>query len=458
MQESVSSVQATPALPPGPAGLPLLGNVIQVLRKEPLQYYIDLWHHYGDLVLLKLGKRNAYLVAHPAYVHQILVKNQKNYIKGMGYDGFRLLVGQGLVTSEGDLWQQQRRLMQPAFTPNAVSTYTELMTGVIQRLLDRWRATSDQGNIVNIDDEMMRLTMSIIGKAMFSVDLSEELTEVGDAFHIAFDFVPTRTMNPLSLPLAVPLPEHRRFTQAMHVINDFITERIEEGRRTPDSQNLLAILLRAQDEETGQGMSEQQLRDEVITLFFAGFETTARSLTWAWYLITRHPEAQQKLEAEVDAVLGKRLPITDDLFNLPYTRMVVDETLRLYPPTAVLARQNLADDTLGDYQIPAGSMLIPSPYLVHRHPAFWPDPERFDPERFAPEQAAERPKLAYIPFASGPRVCIGNNFALLEMVLAVAMITARYRLQPLDLHPIDFELRGTIRPTRPLLAQIELRR
>ncbi len=457
MQQPVSSVPSTVASPPGPRGVPILGNVIQVLKSEPLQYYRGLWQKYGDLVFLKLGNINGYLVAHPAYVHHILVKNQKNYIKGRGYDGFRLLVGQGLVTSEGELWQQQRKLMQPSFTPNAIGGYTDLMVEIIGRLIARWETAAKQGDTLNIDNEMMRLTMSIIGKAMFSVDLSEELTEVGEAFHIAFDFIPGHTMNPLSLPLSVPLPQHRRFHHAMEVINGFITERIEEGRRNQENKNLLSVLLRATDEETGKGMSEQQLRDEAITLFFAGFETTARSLTWAWYLITRHADVQQKLEAEADAVLGQRAAVMGDLYTLKYVHMVVDETLRLYPPTAMLARQNLADDTLGGYPVPAGSMILPSPFLVHRHPDFWPDPERFDPERFTPENSADRPKFAYIPFASGPRVCIGNNFALLEMVLALGMISARLRLQPEDRRPIDFTLRGTLQPTRPLLAKIERR-
>ncbi|MBX3012718.1 MAG: cytochrome P450 [Caldilineaceae bacterium] len=457
MQQSASVPPPVVPVPPSPTGVPILGNLLQVLRKEPLHYYIDLWQTYGDLVRLKMGNLNGYLVAHPAYVHHILVKNQKNYIKGRGYDGFRLLVGQGLVTSEGELWQQQRRLMQPSFTPNAINGYTALMVDVIDRLLARWQTLAAAGTTVNIDDEMMRLTMSIIGKAMFSIDLSEELTEVGEAFHTAFAFIPDRTMTPFALPLAVPLPSHRRFQHAMQVINDFITERIAEGRQSQGAHNLLAVLLRAQDEETGRGMSEQQLRDEVITLFFAGFETTARSLTWGWYLITRHPLVQQKLEAEVDTKLALRAPGIGELYQLPYTRMVVDETLRLYPPTAMLARQNREDDQLGDYPIPAGSMILPSPFLVHRHPDFWPDAERFDPERFSPEQAESRPKYAYIPFANGPRICIGNNFALLEMVLAIAMITARYRLQPLDPSPIGFTLRGTIQPDRPLLVQLEAR-
>lgn len=456
MQQTMSTRSSGPMVPPGPAGAPLVGNLFDFLRAEPLTYYRTLWQSYGDLVTIRLGKLKTYLVVDPVQAHYILVKNQKNFGKGKLYDTFRMLVGQGLVTSEGDLWQQQRRLMQPSFTPTAISDYTTLMTEVIQRLVVRWQAAAAQGTVLNMDQEMMQLTMSVIGKAMFGIDLSEEMLEVEQALHTAFTFITGRAITPFKAPVQWPLPTHRRFHRAMETINHFLAERIQTGRQS-EQKNLLTILLHAQDEESRQGMSEQQLRDEVLTLFFAGFETTARSLTWAWYQISRQPAVQQKLEAEVDAVLGQRTPTVEDLFRLPYTRMVVDETLRLYPPTAILPRQNREADQLGDYPLAAGSIVFLAPYLIHRHPTFWPDPETFDPERFTPEQSETRPKHAYIPFANGPRICIGNSFALLEMVLAVAMITANFRIKPVDDQPIGYTLRGTMCPTRPLLARLEER-
>jgi cytochrome P450 len=219
----------------------------------------------------------------------------------------------------------------------------------------------------------------------------------------------------------------------------------------------LAMLLRARDEETGQSLSETDLRDEVVTLFFAGFETTARSLTWGWYLLAKHPDVQNRLAAEADRVLQGRAPTIDDLFQLNYTRQVVDEVLRLYPPTALLARQNVEADEIGGYVIPPGSMVILVPYLVHREPQLWPDPERFDPDRFARAAAEARPKQAYIPFAAGPRVCLGNNFALLEMVYAMSMAAGRYRLEMAVDEEIPFELVGTMRPTKPLLVKVRRR-
>ena len=444
------------ARPPGPKGLPMVGNALQMSSSsDVLGRYLDLWRTYGDIVYLKLGPLNGYVLYNPDYVHHVLVKNQKNYIKGIGYDSFRLLVGQGLVTSDGELWRQQRRLMQPPFTPTAVTQFADMMATVTQQMLDRWQPYATSGETMVMDAEMLRLTMSVIGQAMFSIDLGEELVEVGAAFQEAFGFIPTRANS--VVPLALPLPAHRRFQRNLEVINAFVAERIADGRRNPDQNNLLSILLRARDEDTGQQMDEAQLRDEIVTLFFAGFETTARSLTWAWSLIARHPDVMARLQVEADQVLGGRLPTIPDLYELHYTRQVVDETLRLYPPTALLARQNSAGDEIGGYFIPAGSMIILVPYMVHRYPGIWTDPETFDPERFTPAAVDARPKSAYIPFASGPRVCLGNNFAMLEMVYALAMAAARYTVTAADNAPIPHEFGGTIRPARPLVVKVASR-
>lgn len=448
-----TDLSASPA--PGPRPLPVIGNVLRFGNdKNMLFHFIDLWHEYGDVAHVKLGSLHVYVVAEPENVHHVLVKNPSNYIKGNGYTGFRLLVGQGLVTSDGDLWWRQRRLMQPSFTPKSIVQYFDMMVETTERMLDRWSNPSPalpamQGGSLIMDDEMTRLTMSIISKAIFGVDLGEESAEVSEAFHDAFAFVTARTMSAFALPLSVPLPAHQRFLRSLRLIDNFVGRQIEKGRRQ-ESNTLLSVLLRARDEETGAAMTEKQLRDEVVTLFLAGFETTARSLTWGWYLLARHPHVMDQLIAEVDQVLGQRRPTVEDLHHLTYTRLVVDEALRLYPPTALLGRQIVEDDVIGGYRVTAGGIIMLAPYLTHRLPNVWPDPERFDPERFRPEMVAQRPKSAYIPFISGPRVCLGNNFALMEMTLAFVMAAQRYRVLSTSDAEIGVAFRGSTCPLQPL--------
>ena len=444
--------------PTGPRGLPLLGNALQMGGSDSLVYMRKIFDRYGDLVFLRAGPLPCFALRHPDHIHQVLVKNQSLYIKGMGYDGLRLLMGRGLVTSEGDLWRQQRKLMQPSFTPKAITGFFAMMVEVTEALLDRWEPLAARDEAVVMDDEMVRLTMSVIGRAMFSVDLGAERDELGDAFREAFAFIPQRSMSPLHLPLAFPLPSHRRFRRAMGLINAFIGRKIEEARRRGDEADLISMLLRARDPETQQPMSEAQLRDEAITLFFAGFETTARSLAWAFYLLARHPAVARRLAAEVDRCLGGRPPQLDDLMRLSFTRQIVDETMRLYPPTALLARQADQPDNLAGYPIPKGALMLLVPYLAHRHPDLWPDPEQFDPDRFRPELVAVRPKQAYIPFASGPRVCIGNNFALLEMTLALAMAAGRFRFSRPGGGRIGVRFVGTTRPDSPIVIKLHKRR
>lgn len=447
----MNAIQSNLRLPPGPRGLPLIGNALQMGGRDVLRSQQALHQTYGDIVYMKLGPLHGYVLFNPDDVHHVLVKNQKNYIKGLGYDGLRLMLGQGLVTSDGETWLQDRRLMGPFFTPTAITRYTDMMVEVIRAMLDRWQTAAVQEQPLQIDEEMMRLTMSVIGRAMFSIDLGEEMEEVGRALREAFAFIPSRASAGGLLPITFPLPSHRRFQRNMQVIDAFIQARIAEGRKQ-GGDNLLSVLLKAQDSETGYRLSERQLRDEVATLFFAGFETTARSLTWGWYLLGQNPQAASRLSDEARRELGADQAV--DVSKMRYSRRVVDETLRLYPPTAMLARQNIAEDVIGGYTIPAGSMIVLVPYVVHRYPGIWEDPEAFDPERFG-EQAAARPKPAYIPFASGPRVCIGNSFALLEMVLTFSMAAARFHLTPTDSKEIGAQFAGTIRPDRALWMKVE---
>jgi cytochrome P450 len=431
-----------------------------MLGDDVLGRYDQMWHKYGDIAYAQLGPLHTYFLFDPDDVHHVLVRNQKNYKKGIAYEGFRMLVGNGLVTSEGSFWRQQRRLMQPAFTPSAVNQYIQMMTEVTEQMLNRWEGFAITGEPVHMDAEMMRLTTSIIGRALFNIDLSENLAEVGYAFQEAFAFVPGRTMNPFNLPMAVPLPSHRRWFKNLALIDEFVAERTAEKRQNgidPQDDSLLAQLLKAQDEETGHQMTDEQLRDEIVTLFFAGFETTARSLTWLWYRLARHQEIARKLEEEVDRVLNGRIPTADDLYQLTYSRMIVDEVLRLYPPVPIMPRQPIEDDEIGGYHIPADSLLLLVSYVVHRYPSIWDDPGCFKPERFSADLSKERPKSAYIPFANGQRICIGNNFALLEMVIACAMMASRFHLEPVTDEEVPAHFSGTTKPGRPVHLYIRQR-
>ena len=424
---------------------------------DPLADMLNIWKQYGDIAFREIGPIRNYMLFDPEYVYHVLVTNHRNYIKGPGYDGFRLLAGQGLVTSDGEMWKRQRRLMSPHFTPTAVLDYSEMMAETIDDVLYRWEKAAQDGRPLNMDVEMMRLTMRVIGRALFSLDLGQELAEIGNVIQEAFAFIPEHSLNPL-VPFWLPLPSHRRFARNLKIVNQFVYDQIAEGRLHPERENFLSVLLQAHDPESGQGMSDRQLRDEFVTLFFAGFETTARTLTWSWYLLHKHPEILQKVRAEADSVFKEKRPTSSaDLERLTYTRMVVDETLRLYPPTAILPRQNIEADEVGGYTIPPMSFISVSPYIVHRYPDYWPDPERFDPERFNPENAAARPKWAYIPFAAGPRVCIGNSFSLMEMVYTVAMTAQRFDLKQTPQEEITARFVGTTRPTKPLYMQVSPR-
>ncbi|HTX89734.1 MAG TPA: cytochrome P450 [Anaerolineales bacterium] len=457
MATSQLMVSKPGSLPPGPK-VSLRKMLFSSRGQDRLAGLLNIWKQYGDIVHSRIGPLNNYMLFGPEYVYHVLVTNQKNYVKGPGYNSLRLMLGQGLLTSDGDLWKRQRRLMSPHFTPTAVLDFSDVMAGSVEHHLERWEQAAKQGEPLHTDFKMLQLTMSIIGQALFSLDLGDAPTEVGLALEEAFAFIPTRSFNPL-VPMWLPLPSHRRFGHNLKVIDGFIYDQIAEGRRHPERENFLSVMLKVQDAETGQGMSDRQLRDEVITLFFAGFETTARTLTWAWYLLSKHPEVVEKIRSESDQVLKDGRPASSaDLERLTYARMVVDETLRLYPPTAVLARQNIEADEIGGYTIPARSLITLSPYAVHRSPQSWPDPERFDPERFSAKNSAGRPKSAYIPFAAGPRVCLGNSFALMEMVYAVSMAAQRFDVRPLVDEEIRGVLGGTIRPEKPVDLLVSPRR
>jgi cytochrome P450 len=443
---------------PGPRGMPVLGNLNDFRNKDLIQVYVDTWRRYGDVSHLRAGPIDMVVAAHPDDVKHVLVDNQKNYIKGRGFEKVRLILGNGLFTGEGEVWRRHRRTMQPPFTPRNVTQFAPAMTAAITRLLERWAPHADSGQPFNVHAEMMRLAMSVIARTTLSADIDEEAAEAGHEFTYALDFISRTSVGALTVPLWVPTSGNRRFRQALAYMDRFIYGVIADHRRqTTPPNDLLTILLNARDPETGAGMDEAQIRDEMLTIFFAGHETTAQALTWTWYLLAQHPEVEAKLYDEVDRTLTGRLPTPDDTEALDYPGRVVQEAMRLYPPVWVFTRDALGDDELSGYRVPAGSMVVLSQYLTHRHPDFWPAAESFDPERFTPEQDAARPRYAYFPFGGGPRICLGNNFALLEASLAVAMVAQRYRLRLVPGQDIRPTMKGTLRPNGPVMMTAEKR-
>ena len=444
---------------PGPRGHLLLGSLPDMQRsKDFLQFYCDAWRTYGDVVRIRVGPLVQHLITLPEHVKHILVTNKENYTKGLAIKKLRLSLGLGLFTSEGELWRRQRRLIQPPFTAKGVQPFSKVMTDTTERMLEKWQRNAERGQALDVNQEMMRLAMNIIGKAMLSIDVGDEATETAQAFTIVLEDIAHRASSILDVPMFIPTAANRRLAQATRTLDTFIYRIIGERRNRPDeSQDLLTLLLNARDEEAGEGMDLKQLRDEVLTIFFAGHETTAQALTWSGYLLSQHPEAERKLHAELASVLGGRTPTIEDVSNLKYTTMVFQEAMRLYPPLWAFPRDAAADDEIGGYHIPKGSMMLLGTYLTHRHPAVWENPEVFDPERFSPERSEGRSNYAFYPFGAGPRMCIGNHFAMLEGQWVLATVAQHFRLKLAPGHSLEHSAVATLRPQHGMWMTLQRR-
>jgi cytochrome P450 len=412
--------------PRGPRNLPVLGH-LPAFRSKPTRFLMRVAREYGDLPYFRLGGFHVYLLNHPDLVREVLVSRQSNFIKSRALQRSRILLGEGLLTSEGRQHLRQRRLVQPAFHRDRLAAYAAQMTECGVRLRDGWQA----GATLDISTEMMRLTLAVVGKTLFSADVESEASEIGEALTTVLKMFRLLLM-PFSEYLEkLPLPAMRRFEQARNRLDETIYGLIRQRRASgEDSGDLLSMLLLAQDEEgDGDGMTDQQVRDEALTLFLAGHETTANALTWTWYLLSQNPDCERRLHREIDSALAERAPVFADLPNLRYTEMVLAEAMRLYPPAWAIGRMAKAAFELNGVEIGAGSICIASPYVMHRDPRWFPDPERFDPERWTPEARDARPKFAYFPFGGGARVCIGERFAWMEGVLLIATLAQQWQLR-----------------------------
>lgn len=450
----------TPRLPPGPRGMPLLG-MLPALRRDPLRAFMDAAVRFGDVAFFKIGSRRGYLITNPSDIRHVLQDNARNYQKSPLYQKLRTSLGDGLLTSEGAFWLRQRRIAQPAFHRSRIEALAGVMADAAAETAAHWETLAAQRaperQPVEIGNEMMRLTRTVVLRALLGGELGPYAATIDAAWATINQQIGDSFWS-FGIADRLPTPKRRRFHGARAVLHGAVDHLIQERRRTPPgSADLLSMLIEARDEETGESMTDLQIRVEVTTFLLAGQETTALALTWLWYLLSQHEQARRRLAEELDRVLRGRRPVFADLANLPYTRMVIDETMRLYPPAWGFSRQALADDRLGGYALPRGWLAFMIPYVLHRLPAYWEDAEQFEPERFSPERSADRSKFVYIPFGAGPRQCIGNHFAMIEMLLVVATLAQRFSLRLVPGHRVEPYALITLRPRYGMQMHIERR-
>jgi len=433
-------------------GLPVVGNSLEYIR-DPLAFMRRLLHQYGDerIVQINVGGRITHLMLKPEETKQVLQENNRNYGRGKSFAILRAFLGEGLLTSEGDFWRRQRRLAQPAFHRQKLATLATTMIDEAVAWVDRL-AKQDHTKPVNISTATTDATLRIVTKTLFGAGLGPELDQISTALNNLNFIANRRVLNPLKLPKWVPTPDNRAFDKAYQTVDSLIYSIVDDRRRTgANHDDLLDMYLRATDEETGEGMSNKQLRDEMVTLFVAGYETTATSLAWTLHLLAQHPNVLIKAQTELSQVLGQRdRPSPDDLRSLPYLSQVINESLRLYPPAWIMSRLSFGPDQLGDHRIEESQGVLLCPYVLHHDAATWPDPEQFDPERFAGDWSKDKHPYAFLPFGGGPRLCIGNQFALMEMHAILATLIHRFSVRPASTKPVDTRPLITLRSKRPI--------
>lgn len=440
--------------PPGPRAT--AASVLPFgLRRDPLGYISGLARDYGDVSHVVAGGEHVVLLNHPQLVKDVLVTNQRNFRKGKGLERAKRLLGEGLLTSEGDTHLRQRRLIQPAFHKERIASYGSTMTEYAERVRGEWT----DGATIDASAEMMRLTLGIVGRTLFDADVDSQARDVGAALTDVLDSFWTVMLPFPDLLEKLPIPVVQRGKAARARLDAIIFGLIALRRRSPgDRGDLLSMLLMAQDEEAGgRGMTDEQVRDEAMTIFLAGHETTANALAWTWYLLSQSPEVEARLHQEVDAVLEGRLPTLADMPSLPYVEQVLSESMRLYPPAWLVGRRAIGPYDVGGFMLPARTLVIMSPYVLHRDARFFPEPARFAPERWTPAFKQGLPPFAYCPFGGGTRRCIGESFAWMELVLVLATLAQRWRLRLVPGHPVVPQPVVTLRLKHGLRMTVERR-
>jgi cytochrome P450 len=442
---------------PGPSSHWLLGS-LREFRRDVLGLMMESTRVHGDVVRFRLGRQVIHLLNHPEHVQNVLLRNHQNFDKGTRSASFiKAVTGDSLLTANGEFWQRQRRLLQPAFHRQIIASVTSRMTESTGRLLDDWRLRGMESGPLDVASEMMRLTYTIVGRTLFSADVGPDAGTINRAMQVILPHTFERLGHVFNWPGWVPTPANLRFSRALRAIDTTVFRIIDEHRRSMNGDasehgDLLTMMLRMRDENSGEGLDDRQLRNETITFLLAGHETTANALTWIFHLVSRHPDVERRLREEADAVLGGRVPTFEDLPRLVYTKMTVMEAMRLYPPIWIIERRVIRDDEAGGFHLPAGSAVVIAPYALHRHPSFWNDPEKFDPSRFE-----QPPPDAYIPFGAGPRFCIGREFAMLEAQVITAMVLQAFSLQPFPGHQVEPWPGITLRSRHGLLMTVRER-
>jgi cytochrome P450 len=436
--------------------LPAVSLLPGILRKSPFYFLSEAAREHGGFVRLRIGGKSVYLVSDARLFQHVLRDNVQNYRKSpFLYNAARPMVGNGLLTSEGDFWLRQRRMIQPQFHRQRIASFATMMTNATDDVMRVWNEQPETE--VEMGARMAQITVEIVSRTLFGTATltPDAIASLGQDMVAAANYVALRGYMPF-IPQSVPVPGSRRFHRAMSRLTEAVNTIITAGEQNrDDDDNLITMLLHTVDTETNERMSHAQLFDEVMTVFSAGFETTATALTWIWYLLAQYPQVEQQLRDEVASVLGNRVPTLDDLPRLEYCRQALLETMRYYPPIPMLPRTALEDDAIEGYVIPKDTILLMFYYGLHHNPEYWNDPEVFDPSRFASQQSASRHRFAYLPFSAGPRQCIGNEFAMMEGTLVLAMLLQRYRITLSEGQSIVPNLSATLKPRPDIRAAMQ---
>jgi cytochrome P450 len=439
----VTAVITSGRIAPGPRGNPVLGNA-RDFQQDLINTLLQGWREYGDVVRFRgIGPLfPVHLLANPDHIKHVLQDNHRNYPKTPFVDDkWRMVVGEGLICSTGDFWKRQRRLAQPAFHRELIGTFAEGMATATEAMLEKWQRHADTDEPIDMAPEMVHHALAVLAQALFSADWTREAEIMGPAVEVAIGHAYHQMEAFVTLPERIPTPGNRRFVKARATLDDIIYRLIRERRAAMKrgetlGRDLLQMLLDAVDEDDGGVMTDEQVRNEVMTFMFGGHETVASGMAWSLYLLSKHPEVAERMRAEVQTVLDGRSPTIDDIAALEYTTRVVQECLRVYPPVWLISRTPTEDDEIGGYHIPAGSMILLSALVAHRHPDFWENPEGFDPDRFLPERSEGRPRHAWLPFSAGPRKCIGDYFGVLEMQIVLSMVVNRFKVSVVPGHRV----------------------